>query len=131
MATREDLNQDLSVGMTEVRRTLEHYNLGEWQEYLIVRRKGKPDSFIVLAKEADTGDFAERLTAFHKEQAIAETRDDLGIDCPGCSRPLTTSNAGGYRTFCQRCVAAFPPFPSDGKEHLIAEGCRYPNFYWD
>ena len=73
MATREDLNQDLSVGMTEVRRTLEHYNLGEWQEYLLVRRKGRPDSFIVLAKETDTSDFCDRLAAFHKEQAAAGT----------------------------------------------------------
>lgn len=32
MATTKDLNEDLNVGMTEVRRTLEHYNLGEWQE---------------------------------------------------------------------------------------------------
>lgn len=72
MATREDLNQDLSVGMTEVRRTLEHYNLGEWREYLLVRRAGHPESFVVLAKEADTSDFADRLVSFHKEQAAIE-----------------------------------------------------------
>jgi hypothetical protein len=51
-----------------------------------------------------------------------------GVECPGCSRPITPNNAGGYRTFCERCVAAFPPFPADGKGHLIADGCRYPNF---
>lgn len=74
MATQEDLNQDLSVGMAEVRRTLEHYNLGEWQEYLLVRRVGRPDSFLVIKKDRDTSDFADKLAAFHKEQAEREAR---------------------------------------------------------
>ena len=69
MATTNDLNEDLNVGMTEVHRTLEHYNLGEWQEYLFIRRAGCPDSFIVLAHPIDKSDFADRLIAFHKEQA--------------------------------------------------------------
>jgi hypothetical protein len=54
-----------------------------------------------------------------------------GIKCPGCDEKLTRNNAGGYRTFCEMCVAAFPPFPIDGKGHLIKEGCRYPNFEWE
>lgn len=69
MATREDLNEDLNVGMTEVRRTLEHYNLGKWQEYLLVRRPGRSGSFIVLAHPRDKSDFADKLIKFHREQA--------------------------------------------------------------
>ena len=56
---------------------------------------------------------------------------DMGVDCPGCERELTTENAGGYRTFCKACVNVFPTFPKDGKGHLIKEGCKYPNFEWD
>lgn len=52
-----------------------------------------------------------------------------GIDCPGCSRPITANNAGGYRTLCKRCVRAFPSFPDDGEGHVIAG--RYPDFSWD
>lgn len=72
MATTTDLNDDLSVGMTEVRWTLEHYNIGEWQEYLLVRKRGHPDAFIVLQKERDTSDFADKLVEFHKAQAAQE-----------------------------------------------------------
>jgi hypothetical protein len=53
------------------------------------------------------------------------------VRCPGCERTITPNNAGGYRTFCRECVSAFPPFPNDGNGHLIADGCRYPNFRWD
>jgi hypothetical protein len=79
MATRQDLNEDLNVGMTEVRRTLEHYHLGEWQEYLLVRRKGCPNSFIVLAHPRDKSDFDEKLIAFHKEQSRKEFMEAEGI----------------------------------------------------
>lgn len=79
MATRQDLNEDLNVGMTEVRRTLEHYNLGEWQEYLFVRRRGEPNSFIVLSHPRDESDFAEKLIAFHKEQSLKEFCKTEGI----------------------------------------------------
>jgi len=73
------------------------------------------------------------LKGYQYEQKLKTKNDDqpLGIDCPGCDVPITADNSGGYRTFCQKCVDAFPPFPSDGQGHLIAEGCRYPNFKWD
>lgn len=73
MATTSDLNDDLNLGMAEVRRTLEHYNLGEWQEYLLIRQKGRPQSFIVLAHPSDKGDFDERLIQFHKDESHKET----------------------------------------------------------
>jgi len=72
MATTKDLNDDLNVGMTEVRRTLEHYNLGEWQEYLLIRRAGSEGSFIVLSHPRDTSGFAAKLVEFHKEQTKQE-----------------------------------------------------------
>lgn len=71
----------------------------------------------------------EREIAANRRQRLRP--DYSGVDCPGCSRPITPYNAGGYREFCRRCVAAFPPFPNDGKGHLIAEGCRYPDFRWE
>jgi hypothetical protein len=53
------------------------------------------------------------------------------IKCPGCDVALTTQNAGGYRTFCDRCVKAMPPLPTDGAGYLIKEGSRCPNFEWE
>jgi hypothetical protein len=60
------------VGLTEVRKTLIHYNLAEWEEYLIVRRRGKEGSYIVLAHPSDKSDFQDRLVAFHKTEAERE-----------------------------------------------------------
>ena len=51
--------------------------------------------------------------------------------CPGCDVEITVENVGGYRCFCEKCVKAMPPFPNDGKGHLIKEGCKYPYFEWD
>lgn len=56
---------------------------------------------------------------------------EFDINCPGCNVELTPDNAGGYRTFCDKCVKSMPPFPKDGKGHLIKAGCKYPNFEWD
>lgn len=67
MASQQDLASDLSVGLSEVHWTLKHYNLGDWNEYLLVRRPGCPESFIVLRHPSDTSDVEERLVAFHKD----------------------------------------------------------------
>jgi len=53
---------------------------------------------------------------------------DSGEDCPGCGVRICLNNVGGYRTFCERCVDAMPPFPTDGGGYVI-EG-QYPNFRW-
>ena len=74
MATTQDLNDDLSVGMTEIRRTLEHYKLTEkgWREYLLVRRPGHPGSYIILAHPKDDSGFDLKLMEFHNQQAQLE-----------------------------------------------------------
>jgi hypothetical protein len=72
MATQRDLADDLSVGLTEVHKTLKHYNLGEWKEYLLVRQPGKEGSFIVLAHPSDKSDFQDQLVEFHKAEAQKE-----------------------------------------------------------
>ena len=51
------------------------------------------------------------------------------IQCPGCDVPIDVDTVGGYRTFCRKCVDSMPPFPTDGKGHLIYG--RYPEFKWD
>ena len=75
MATTTDLAEDLSVGLTEVRKTLDHYNLRKWKEYLLVRQPGKRGSFIVLAHPSDKSDFQERLVEFHMAEAQKETEN--------------------------------------------------------
>lgn len=77
MATNQDLTDDLSVGMTEVRKTLRHYNLSEWMEYLLIRQREKPGSYIVLAHPRDASDFQQRLIQFHKDEAAEEAHPVL------------------------------------------------------
>lgn len=57
------------------------------------------------------------------------TTNSLGVNCPGCDKALTVDNAGGYRSFCRKCVKSMPEFPKDGKGHLISG--KYPTFKWD
>jgi hypothetical protein len=53
--------------------------------------------------------------------------DSSIVVCPGCRIELTVTNAGGYRTFCESCVAAFPPLPTAGAWTI--EG-TFPRFKW-
>lgn len=69
----QNFNDDLSISLSEVRAVLDHWNLKDWQEYLLVRRPGHPNSYIVFANPSDTSGFEERLMRFHKEQAVQET----------------------------------------------------------
>lgn len=74
MATTQDLNDDLSVGMTEIRATLKHYGLTDkgWREYLLVRKPGAPESFVILAHPDDDTGFDESLMEFHKAECAEE-----------------------------------------------------------
>jgi hypothetical protein len=74
MASTKDLNDDLSVGMTEIRATLEHYKLTNkgWTEYLLVRKPGCPGSYVILAHPEDASGFDEKLMEFHKAEAEKE-----------------------------------------------------------
>jgi len=53
--------------------------------------------------------------------------DSTMIVCPGCWVELTPENAGGYRMFCEKCVAVMPPIPGDDSYEI--EG-SFPNFRW-
>lgn len=64
-----NFNDDVSVSLSEVRAVLDHWGLNDWQEYLLVRRPGKPNSYVVFANPKDTSDFQEQLIEFHKTQA--------------------------------------------------------------
>jgi hypothetical protein len=74
MASTKDLNDDLSVGMTEIRATLEHYKLTDkgWKEYLLVRKPGCPGSYVILAHPEEASGFDKRLMEFHKAEAEKE-----------------------------------------------------------
>lgn len=74
MATTKDLNEDLSVGMTEIRATLKHHKLTEkgWREYLLVRKPGFPGSFIILAHPKDDSGFDFKLMEFHEAECERE-----------------------------------------------------------
>ncbi len=47
--------------------------------------------------------------------------------CPGCDTAVTIENAGGYRTFCDKCTDAMPQIPGPGGWQI--EG-RFPAFRW-
>jgi hypothetical protein len=61
------------------------------------------------------------------KQAEGVLLEDL-VQCPGCDVPITTSNAGGYRTYCEPCVEAMPPLPEDVAYEMVG---RYPEFRWE
>lgn len=54
--------------------------------------------------------------------------EDLGEICTGCKTKLTLENIGGYRCYCEKCVAVMPELPKDNKGYFL-EG-EYPNFTW-
>lgn len=69
---RETLLGDLSVGMTAVRETLEQSGMGDWEEYLVVRRPGKEENYVILSHPEDQSDFPDRLRDLHREQCARE-----------------------------------------------------------
>lgn len=56
--------------------------------------------------------------------------NELGVDCSGCKIKLTTENAGGYRCYCQKCVAAMPELPKDKNNEGYNLAGTYPKFKW-
>jgi hypothetical protein len=54
----------------------------------------------------------------------------MGITCPGCQTELTTTNAGGYRCYCEECVAVFPAFPDNQSLNGYVLQGVYPSFTW-
>lgn len=84
MATTQDLNDDLSVGMTEIRATLKHYGLTEkgWREYLLIRRPGCPGSYVILAHPNDATGFDSKLMQFHITEAKAELEAEKQLAPP-------------------------------------------------
>lgn len=51
------------------------------------------------------------------------------IKCPGCGEELTEENAGGYRTYCQDCVADMPS-PPNCPHGFVLTGVR-GSFKWE
>ena len=51
----------------------------------------------------------------------------FGVNCPGCEDDLTVHNAGGYRTYCQKCVESLGPPPKGGGY----PAGKYPNLHWE
>jgi len=54
---------------------------------------------------------------------------ELGVNCPGCDVHLTVQNAGGYRAYCDKCVANLGE-PPKGCLEFSPRG-QYPNLYWE
>lgn len=65
----ESFSDDLNISMSEVRALLNHWGLKDWREYLVVRKPGKPESYIVLANPSDKSGFEEKLVALHAATA--------------------------------------------------------------
>ncbi|ABG39212.1 hypothetical protein Patl_0684 [Paraglaciecola sp. T6c] len=69
------------------------------------------------------------------EKPVAKKADldneGFGINCPGCQDEISPLTAGGYRSFCTKCVAVFPPIPNNQAHEggYFIDG-EYPNFTW-
>jgi hypothetical protein len=79
------LNQDFNIYMTGIRGVLENWGSGDWQEYLVVRRRDKPESFIVLNHPSDKSDFADQLIRLHRDDASGDYEQ---VEIPGMDAEL-------------------------------------------
>jgi hypothetical protein len=52
------------------------------------------------------------------------------VRCPGCSVEITENNAGGYRTYCEKCVSVMPPIPIEPAGIGWQLRGKYPDFTW-
>lgn len=68
----EGFHDDLNVVMSQVHEVLEHWGLGAWKEYLVVRQPDRRESFVVLAHPSDKSDFADRLVELHRREAATD-----------------------------------------------------------
>lgn len=64
--------QELDVALTLIHNMLEAYGLNGYREYLLIRKPGKPDSFIIRNLASDASDFPARLEALHREHCARE-----------------------------------------------------------
>lgn len=69
MARTKALDQDLCSGMTALGVALERHRMSQYDLYLLVRRRGHPENYILLKHPTDKGDFADKLLALHKAEA--------------------------------------------------------------
>jgi hypothetical protein len=53
-----------------------------------------------------------------------------GVFCPGCDVALTEDNAGGYRCYCETCVAVMPQIPKEPAGAGFYLDGRYPLLKW-
>jgi hypothetical protein len=65
-----------------------------------------------------------------KTDIFGNPEQSMGVICPGCKADITTINAGGYRNYCEHCVAAFPAFPNNQSMNGYQLTGTYPNFEW-
>lgn len=62
-------NADLSVVMEEIRSMMDHYNIGDWESYIVLRKPNCPQSY-VINYEAQSGDgFARGISDLHRKSA--------------------------------------------------------------
>lgn len=52
------------------------------------------------------------------------------VFCPGCEVALTEDNVGGYRCFCESCVAVMPQIPTEPAGAGFYLDGKYPTFKW-
>jgi hypothetical protein len=61
--------------------------------------------------------------------AVAQSMFD-DVFCPGCEVALTEDNVGGYRCYCETCVAAMPEIPKEPAGAGFYLYGKYPTFKW-
>jgi len=65
-------DSDLENFMNEVRALMAHYRIGDWEAYLLFRKRGCAGSY-ALKYESSAGDaFAESLVSLHLTEAESE-----------------------------------------------------------
>lgn len=74
-------NQDLEIAMDNIRGLLAHYQIGDWDAYIFLRKVGRPDSY-VLKYEAKAGDsFASEIVRLHQQSATPSPEAQQCVKC--------------------------------------------------
>jgi hypothetical protein len=64
----QKFNADLSVSLSDVRACLDHWGLTDWNEYLIVRKPNRKESYVIMANPNDRSAFADKLLELHQRE---------------------------------------------------------------
>ena len=63
----EMFDSDLEITMNDIRGLLAHYQIADWEAYLLLRKAGCPDSYVLKYESAAGDGFAQQVVELHRQ----------------------------------------------------------------